>query len=49
MMQQSYFENRAKVNGLVALVDELETHLATAYKAGSGLMEAVVAELTARA
>jgi type I restriction enzyme S subunit len=39
----------AKVEQLVALVDELETQLATARTTGADLMEAVVAELTARA
>jgi type I restriction enzyme S subunit len=36
----------AKVSELMALVDALETHLATAHKAGSQLIDATVAELT---
>jgi len=39
----------AKVEQLMALVDELETQLATARATGADLMEAVVAELTAAA
>jgi type I restriction enzyme, S subunit len=38
----------AKVDELMALVDALETQLATARTAAEKLMEAVVAELTAR-
>lgn len=37
----------AKVDELMALVDGLETQLATARNTGEKLMEAVVAELTA--
>lgn len=39
----------AKVQELMALVDELETQLATSRSTSADLMEAVVAELTARA
>jgi len=39
----------AKVEQLMALVDALETQLATARTTGANLMEAVVAELTAAA
>ena len=39
----------AKVDELTALVDALETQLATAQATGADLMEAVVAELTAKA
>lgn len=39
----------AKVDQLMALVDELETQLAAAHTNGTDLMEAVVTELTAKA
>ena len=38
----------AKVDGLMALVDALETQLATARTTAEKLMEAVVAELTVK-
>jgi type I restriction enzyme S subunit len=39
----------AKVNELMALVDALETQLATAQSTGATLMKAAVSELTAEA